>query len=350
MAIGTSDGQEYPSKLEEVLAALDTTGSIKEPASPRNKIMDEFRDENEGPAPQNPLEIRRKIKVASLDDVLKNLLGPTEEQSAAHQKFSDEVWLSQTLNEQRKQEHAKTPQGQIMDALGTGLMALGPGKGAVAPSAKPPVVGGGISEPNISPTAANRNVSGEEWRFNHKVPLPEGWVNKAPHDEFITVMETRTDSWSKALDKSVVDINKMIDEWIQGNPQNAYNQALKRQKEGKQIPPGDSAEAFIKSVKEAEKTQPNLVVDNTKKDEPPIQGMSRRRMLDIEGKPDTPGTGYSVNVGRGKGTLNDNVDTVHRMINEGRPVKEIAERFDVNEFSVRQWLKRRNIKPSPPEK
>jgi hypothetical protein len=321
---------------------LDTTGSIKEPPSPRNKIMDEFRDENEGPAPQNPLEIRRKVKVASLDDVLKNLFGPTEEQSAAHQKFSDEIWFAQTLNEQRKQEYSKTPQGQIMDALGTGLMALGPGKG-VSPRAKPPVVGGGISEPNVNPTAANQNVPGEEWRFNPRVPLPEGWVGKAPHDEFMKVMETRTDTFGKSLDKSVIEINKMIDEWIQGNPQNAYNQALKRQKEGKQIPPGASAEDFVNSVKEAEKTQPNLVIDNTKKDEPPIQGMSRRRMLDIEGKPDTPGTGYSVNVGRGRGALNDNIDVVNRMITEGRPVNEIAERFDVTPMAVRNWINRRGI-------
>lgn len=51
MAIGTSDGQEYPSKLEEVLANLDTTGSTKAPPVPRNYAPDFQRDINEEPSP-----------------------------------------------------------------------------------------------------------------------------------------------------------------------------------------------------------------------------------------------------------------------------------------------------------
>jgi len=64
MAIGTSDGEYYPSHLESVLSSLDTSGSTKEPLAPRNAPMEEFRNENEGPAPINPMEMRSKVKVA----------------------------------------------------------------------------------------------------------------------------------------------------------------------------------------------------------------------------------------------------------------------------------------------
>lgn len=65
MAVGTSDGEYYPSHLEHVLASLDTSGSTKEPLAPRNAPIDELRNGNEDPASRPaPTDIRSDVKVA----------------------------------------------------------------------------------------------------------------------------------------------------------------------------------------------------------------------------------------------------------------------------------------------
>src|SRR6266576_1619445 len=64
MAIGTSTGEEYPSKLEEVLANMDTSGSTKAPLAPRNTPMDQMRDDNEIDTRQPETDIRSKTLVA----------------------------------------------------------------------------------------------------------------------------------------------------------------------------------------------------------------------------------------------------------------------------------------------
>lgn len=71
MAIGTSDGKEYPSQLEYVLSSLDSSGKnkIDEGRVERNKAYEEFRDENDNMTAPPATDMRRSIKVAENKDI-----------------------------------------------------------------------------------------------------------------------------------------------------------------------------------------------------------------------------------------------------------------------------------------
>jgi hypothetical protein len=246
MAIGISDGQEFPSKLEEVLATLDTTGSTQEPPSPRNKAMDEFRDENEGPAPKNFMDVRSKIKVASLDDVLENL----DQQEAQLRLFP---------RLQSPYEHLpKTP----------------------SPPLQP-------EAPKQLPTPPPRGPF---------PPLPKG-----PGKPLGPRQDAQND------DSFIQTARDYLTSFFKGG--------------------------LYQVAKDKGYSDPTLDKIHSILNNPDVN--AALGVVSPYGK---------VNVGPGRGVLNDNKVQVEQMIKEGRTPQEIAEKFDITQMSVRNWIKRRRPK------
>jgi hypothetical protein len=154
MAIGTSDGEYYPSKLEEVLASLDAQGST---TGDRNIKMDGFRKENDtdqfGPGQeplspvlpgindkskndQNPQQriLRVENESPSLDNVLKQLdqqtqppasASPTQEdfdrlmqQPRAKDSHSPSITPTEPLNIVPKPGNARLTQASLIKLTG----------------------------------------------------------------------------------------------------------------------------------------------------------------------------------------------------------------------------------------
>lgn len=128
-----------------------------------------------------------------------------------------------------------------------------------------------------------------------------------------------------------------------------YDQAVANQKAGKINPTGDTADEFIKSLREGSKPNLKLVTENPTQ-EPQGRPVPSNAQLDTQ-RAQQAAAGYKrdqnqhvttepVNVGQGKGVLNDNRTDVLKMIKEGGKPSDIADKFDITPLAVRNWIKR----------
>lgn len=251
--------------------------------------------------------------------------------------------------------------------LSTGLGLVGPGRSPV----------GGKSGTNLSGKSGIRDISdihqsGDGAAFNDNYPDTPAFSNlrmsATEMKEYLADRSQRPDT----SNMSKAEIDKMTSDWEGSNtPPSAYERALANQKAGRMNPTGDTADEFIKSLREGK--QPNLTVVPK---EPvrqtyltkPTKGRAGKEENDnpepgtplhrTENPFQEPQAGYKpsqeqidaqrnqqqeakVNVGQGKGVLNDNIHLVSAMVSKGMKPSEIAARFDVTPLAVRNWIKRK---------
>lgn len=245
----------------------------------------------------------RKALTSENDQLPKNAqlaqFTPNAEQKASYEEFKANVLDAQEKGNQRLAEYLDTPFGRFMDAIMTGMGAMG-GRG---PGIR--VTGrSGLSVPKSTRTPANENMTSEEH------------ISKIENN-------TKADTTSKSLSEIEKEAAANV------SPRTAFERALERQKAGKPTPTGDSVEELAKSLKGLK------LVDTNPSQEPqsrPDPGSVAR---------ETQAAQQKVNVGPGKGVLNDNVELVGAMVAKGMTPGQIAKRFDISPLSVRNWIKRK---------
>jgi DNA-binding CsgD family transcriptional regulator len=217
-----------------------------------------------------------------------------------------------------------SPRELIGHALSQGMSALGFGGSAEPPGGNrtTPVTGKSgfrdISEFHQSGegSAANENIPGRG-----KADAAMGQVERMSNDEFRQYMADKEKRFQDS-----------------GGP-SKYDAAVSRQKAG------DSADEFIQSLRRGDK--PNLRVIENPTQEPqgrPIPGEQAKTQEAQRAANDrnyAMGKGTDrVNVGPGKGVLNDNKEEVSALIRKGSTPSEIARKFDITPMAVRNWIKR----------
>jgi hypothetical protein len=145
-------------------------------------------------------------------------------------------------------------------------------------------------------------------------------------------------------DMSLAEIEKMTKQWEKDAAPSAYDRAVADQKAGIK-PTGDTADEFIQSLRGGRPTL--TLVDKNPTQEPqgrPIPGEQARTQ---EAQRAANDRNYKmgkdtekVNVGQGKGVLNDNKEEVKALIRKGTKPSDIARRFDITSQAVQNWIRR----------
>ena len=359
MAIGTSDGEHFPSQLEEVLSKLDPPNPMSK--APRNLNTDIRRDlneddvfpngvpvlpnrNNEGVIDQSPSSLNdpnkwflrvendqlpenakptlyegmtnlEHIPEGAIEEALKAKANADKEGPSSYSKLVD--WLENNFQTPMQGIEKWSTREKIGYILATSMNALGPGRG---PGFR--VTGkSGLANPNVRALPANDNMTGAQ-----QVQRIENNIE--------------TNLTRKSLAEIEAEAAKAVE------PKTAFERALERQKAGRPTPTGDSADELIQSLRSGKKPDLKLV-DQNPSQEPqgrPIPGEQARTQEAQRAANDRNyqlGKGTDrVNVGPGKGVLNDNKEEVSALIRKGSTPSEIARKFDITPMAVRNWIKR----------
>lgn len=227
------------------------------------------------------------------------------------------------------QNNLKTPGQQMQNwsgkeilgyMLSTGLGVLGPGRGSIATGGRP----------SVTTLLNGRDItlSSEPRSF---LPANENVAGKGKADAALEVIQG----------KYSPEFYRHLAEMESGSP---YERALANQKAGRMNPTGDSVEDFIKGSRNTTLR----LVDKNPPQEPqgrPVPSLQQRQTQEAQRAANDRnyqlGKGTDrVNVGQGKGVLNDNKEEVMAMIRKGHQPSEIARRFDITSGAVQQWIKR----------
>jgi DNA-binding CsgD family transcriptional regulator len=333
MAIGTSDGEHFPSQLEEVLSKLDSPMS----KAPRNLGTDIKRDlneddvfpngvpvlpnrNNEGVIDESPSSLNDQSKwfLRVEDDSLPANAKPTaaEFDKTTYQKVVD--FLDNASNMKGSENwSAKELLGY---ALNQGMNALGFNNSA-----------GGVTPPRIKYGGGGPKVGFSEVEFPK-----EYWV---ANDNSLNIYD-RMKSFTEQLKNKPASgregaptIGEMLDGLKNASePQTPYDKAVVAQQADKVI------QSLRKDIK--------LITENPPQEPQgrPIPGEQARTQEAQRAANDrnyAMGKGSDrVNVGPGKGVLNDNKEEVSALIRKGSTPSEIARKFDITPMAVRNWIKR----------
>lgn len=251
---------------------------------------------------------------------------PTADKMLKEGSYSKVVdWLENNFKTPGQEMQNWSTKEKLGYMLSTAMGLIGPGRGISAPSAvKPPAFssvegasGIKLGMENVSPsTTANSNIPGLG-KANSAMTM----VERMSADEFMNYLKDRN-----------VEL---------GDP---YERALANQKLGKLNPTGDSVEDFIKGSR---KSTLRLITDNPPQEPQgrPVPSLQQRQTQEAQRAANDRnyemGKGTErVNVGQGKGVLNDNKEEVMALISKGHPPSAIAKRFDITPLAVRNWIKR----------
>lgn len=446
MAIGTSDGEYYPSSLEGVLAALDTQG--KPSGEPRNAVTDMRRDIIDEPspvaptqAPEHGVEVAQNQtgqptpEVSNPPDITQEydrLLGqPTAKQSHSPQAQEDlkdrskpeslpsnaqptQYMVGFSNQGDADKELKMTPQENdlytrhLRNLLGPGgvdnedgsrssLFASTVGVGDKT-YVIPTVRDGKILEPEAAIAAA------EKEGFDRFPSYANEEEANARYSKMHDFMEKDTKNYQETKDTYNKVVNyldnlsdmKNADKWspkeLIGHALATGMNALGMTAGGPGRPPvpenvpgvsfnmksllgnandnitvsnrlgapkGSTADDFIEWSRKGNTTdrpksaydqavdsqarKPNLKLVTDNPEQQPQAGYKpSKEQIDLQRQQqaEQKAAEYKVNVGRGKGVLNDNLEEVKALIRKGNTPSEIAKRFDITPFAVRNWIKR----------
>lgn len=227
-------------------------------------------------------------------------------------------------------------------ALSHGMNALGI-EGPKGFAVKAP----GVQVEPVSPKApANENIpKGEEWRVDASKTVPDTFLENASNKEFVDVVSARNNDLANRIrnlsDKEFGDFKSFLDNKKgsgEGSTASAFiDWANAKNTTTTPTTPYDKAAAIqqarsnIKLVTENPSQEPQAG-RKPSPEEIAMQYNQRQEQIARD-------KANKVNVGPGKGVLNDNADRVEAMQRAGRTTSEIAKAFDITPNAVRSWIK-----------